>query len=173
MLVPVVTDPAWTPEVFVDDNGYEPFTSFIESVPDFTFVALDAAIRLVLSVRGLELARTQWLKALGDGLYQFRVRHDAEEIARMFGDDEALAVATGVSRPGPVLLRVFVHFHGDKVILLLSGYDKGDDPSKKRQEREIAAARKYLRVWKQQESKKKAAERRGGGNRPPSGRKRR
>ena len=35
-----MTGPAWTPEVFVDDNGYEPFTSFIESVPDFTFVAL-------------------------------------------------------------------------------------------------------------------------------------
>ena len=173
MLVPVVTGPAWTPEVFVDDKGYEPFTSFIESVSDFTFVALDAAIRLVISVRGLELARMQWLKALGDGLYEFRVRHDAEEIARMFGDDEALVATAGVSRPGPVLLRVFVHFHGDKVILLLSGYDKGDDPSrKKRQEREIAAARKYLRAWKRQ-IKKKAAERRWGGNRPPSGRKRR
>jgi hypothetical protein len=99
------------------------------------------------------------------------VRHDAEEIAGMFGDDEALVVASGVSHPGPVLLRVFVHFHGDKVILLLSGYDKGEDPSKKRQEREIAAARKYLRAWRQQESKK-AAERRRGGNRPPSGQKR-
>jgi hypothetical protein len=26
--------------------------------------------------------RTEWLKALGDGLHEFRVRHDAAEIAQ-------------------------------------------------------------------------------------------
>lgn len=114
-----MTGSLWTPEVFVDDIGYEPFTSFVESVPDFTFVALDAAIRLVLSVRGLELVRTEWLKALGDGLHEFRVRHDAEEITRTFGGegDKVPGVRSSVSHPGPVLLRVFVHFHRDKVIV--------------------------------------------------------
>jgi DNA-binding XRE family transcriptional regulator len=36
-----------------------------------------------------------------------------------------------------VLLRVVVHFYGDKVVLLLGGYDKGADPKSRRQEREI------------------------------------
>ena len=42
------------------------------------------------------------------------------------------------SRPRQrILLRVFVHFHGSRVILLLGGYDKGKDPSEKKQQREI------------------------------------
>jgi hypothetical protein len=46
-----------------------------------------------------------------------------------------------------VLLRAFCHAHGDKVVLLLGGYDKGRDPSAKRQQREIATARKLLRAF--------------------------
>lgn len=80
----------------------------------------------MLCERGLDLARTEWLKALGEGLHEFRVRHDADEITRMFGGDEPDAVG----RREKVLLRVFVHFHGDKVILLLGGYDKGRGPKR-------------------------------------------
>jgi hypothetical protein len=101
----------WTPEPFEADDGTIPFERFINGLSDFQFVALDTAIDRVLLVRGIELVRTEWLKALGDGLHEFRVRHDASEIAHMFGGDTP-AVA-GPS--GHVLLRVFVHFHGDKV----------------------------------------------------------
>jgi hypothetical protein len=47
-----------------------------------------------------------------------------------------------------VLLRVFVHFYGDKVILLLGGYDKGADPKPRRQQREITLARRMLTQFK-------------------------
>jgi hypothetical protein len=47
-----------------------------------------------------------------------------------------------------VLLRVFVHFYGDKVILLLDGYDKGKDPKARRQQREVAQARRLLKQFK-------------------------
>jgi hypothetical protein len=153
--------PSWTPEVFVSDDGQEPFTAFTRSLSDFKYVALDAAIRLVLAARGLDLVRTEWLKALGAGLHEFRVRHDADGITRMFGrsDDPTAPVA---GPPEPVLLRVFMHFHGAKVILLLSGYDKGRDPSPRRQDREIAAARRYLRAWRAQEARRLAADRRKG-----------
>ena len=154
--------PPWTPEVFVDDDGNEPFTRFAESLSDFAFVALDAAIRFVLAVRGMELARTEWLKALGNGLHEFRIRHDADEIARMFGVPDDQQAAAGAGQPEPVLLRVFVHFHGDKVVLLLSGYDKGDDSSAKRQARAITTARKHLAAWRVQEARRKAAGRPGG-----------
>ena len=84
--------------------------------------------------------RTEWLKALGKGLHEFRVRHDADEIFHMFGG-EPLQVAAPVEK---ILLRVFVHFYGDKAILLLDGYDKGEDPKQRRQQREIAEARRLL-----------------------------
>ena len=135
----------WTPEPFEADDGTVPYEQFLDDLSDFKFVAVDLAVQRVLCVRGLDLARTEWLKALGEGLHEFRVRHDANEIAHMFGGDETEAVG----RREKVLLRAFVHFYGDKVILLLGGYDKRRDPNERRQEREIAQARKLLRQFKE------------------------
>lgn len=162
LVMPVAARPPkdperWRLEVFATDDGAEPFTTFAENVDDFTWSAVDAALKIVLAVRGLELARTEWLKPLGGGLHEFRVRHDAAEIDQMFGGAGADEVTNTISPPRAILLRVFVHFYGDKVILLLSGYDKGRDPSAKRQEREIAQARKCLTAWNQQQKRQKAA----------------
>lgn len=134
----------WTPEPFEADDGMVPFQRFVDELSDFKLVALDAAIDRVLSVRGIDLVRTEWLKALGEGLHEFRVRHDAEEIVRMFGGD----APSGEGPAESVLLRVFVHFYGDKVMLLLGGYDKGANPKPRRQQREIAEARRLLAQFK-------------------------
>lgn len=141
----------WTPEPFEADDGSVPFERFIDELSDFKFVALDAAIDRVLSVRGIDLVRTEWLKALGQGLHEFRVRHDRSEIARMFGDDAPEVEG----RPEKVLLRVFVHFHGQKVVLLLGGYDKGEDPKARRQQREIAEARRLLGQFKERQRRER------------------
>jgi hypothetical protein len=61
---------------------------------------------------------------------------------------------------------VFVHFHGARVVLLLSGYDKGDDSSDRRQEKAIARARQYLTEWRSQETRRKAASRKSPGQTP-------
>lgn len=47
-------------------------------------------------------------------------------------------------KAGKMLLRVFFCAAGQKVILLLSGYDNGRDDSPRRQDREIARARKMM-----------------------------
>lgn len=57
-----------------------------------------------------------------------------------------------------VLLRVFVHFYGDKVILLLGGYDKGVDPKERRQQPEIAEARRLLAQFKERQRRHRRAE---------------
>jgi len=46
---------------------------------------------------------------------------------------------------------IVVHFYGEKVVLLLGGYDKGKDPKEKRQQREIARARKLLAQFKERQ----------------------
>ena len=43
-----------------------------------------------------------------------------------------------------ILLRVFCHAYGDRIVLLLGGYDKGADPSRRKQRLEIARARARL-----------------------------
>ncbi len=132
------------PEPFKADDGTVPFEKFVSGLSDFKFVVLDTAIDRVLSVRGLELVRTEWLKALGEGLHEFRVQHDAAEVAHMSGGDPP----TVEGRPEKVLLRVFVHFYGNKVVLLLGGYDRGRDTKPRRQQREIAEARRLLEQFK-------------------------
>ena len=141
-----MSDGSWQLEVYETEDGRQPFTAWAEKLAETKFVSLDAALRLVLSERGLDLARTEWLKPLGGGLHEFRVRHDGEEIRRMFGGQEGRA-----RRRERILLRVFVHFHGSRVILLVAGYDKGKDPSDRRQQREIAQARKYLTDWRRRQ----------------------
>ena len=89
--------------------------------------------------------RTEWLKPLGKGLHEFRVRHDANEVAHMFGGNPPQVTAP-VEK---ILLRVFVHFYCDKTILLLGGYDKGEDPKRRRQQREIVEARRLLAQFKE------------------------
>jgi hypothetical protein len=70
---------------------------------------------------------------------EFRLRHDAAEILRSVGKS---------SRPEAsserILLRVFCPAYGDRIVLLLGGYDKSADPSAKRQQQEMATARKRL-----------------------------
>jgi hypothetical protein len=129
------------------DDGSVPFEAFINDLSDFKFAALDAAIRVVLAEGGIDLVKTEWLKALGQGLHEFRVRHDADEIARMFGDEPDELDAP----PEKILLRVFIHFHGDRIVLLLGGYDKGKTPKPKRQQREIERARKLLAQFKERQ----------------------
>lgn len=146
----------WTTEVYVDEKGSSPFSTWLAGLAEAKFAALDAGLRLVLLERGLELSGSEWLKPLGDGLWEFRVRHDATAINNMFGGE----ASTSLRREG-VLLRVFCHFHGNKIILLLSGYDKGRDPSEKRQQKEIARARKCLTAW-QEANKREVARRRKG-----------
>jgi putative component of toxin-antitoxin plasmid stabilization module len=152
-----VPEGGWSLDVFATDNGAEPFTSFMDDLSDAAAVALDAALTHVLAVRGIDLANSEWLKPLGKGLHEFRVRHSADEIMHMFADERPGLAPD----PESILLRVFVHFHGRRVVLLLSGYDKQDDASKKRQEKEIAFARKCLSAWNQQEARRRAKERKG------------
>lgn len=48
----------------------------------------------------------------------------------------------------------FSRFEGPRIVLLLSGYDKGKDPNEKRQGREIKMARKLLREHRAGERRK-------------------
>lgn len=142
----------WTPEPFEADDGTVPFERFADGLSDFKFNALDMAIIHVLAVRGLDLARTEWLKPLGSGLHEFRIRHTPAEISKIFGT-EITDPETG--RPEKILLRVFVHFHGQKVILLLGGYDKAKAPKPRRQQREIAQALRLLDQFKERQRRER------------------
>ncbi|MCP3426662.1 hypothetical protein NBM05_11780 [Rothia sp. AR01] len=133
---------AWTVEY--DDRGR--FERFFRGLGEYEQAVLVAAVQNVLEPLGTDMCRSEWGKPLGGGLYEFRVRRSLRTLLREFAPQEAGRFDDVGDRP--VLLRVFCTFHGRRVILLLGGYDKNRDPSKRRQERGIKAARRELAQWK-------------------------
>jgi hypothetical protein len=133
-------------EFYEDDEGHEPALAFMRSLPSAKRRAIGVALHEFLGYLGPDVVGTDFGKNLGGGLLEFRVDEDAEQILRKAGKDP---------RPEPVagkiLLRVFCHAHGNKLILLLSGYDKGERSSKTHQNAQIEQARQYLKHWKERE----------------------
>ncbi len=94
----------------------------------------------------MTVASTEWGKALGQGLYELRIRRSLHAI-RTWGVSDPPPASNAQDRE-PVLLRVFFSVHGNRVVLLFQAYDKGGDPSDKRQRKEISEARRHLRAWR-------------------------
>jgi hypothetical protein len=138
--------PPWTLE-FYEEGGREPVLNFLRDLDEFKEQALAAALRNVLAYEGIGVCGSSWGKWIPDapGIFEFRVRHDAATILRQRG----LPVPEQLheSHAG-ILLRVFCHAHGNKLILLLAAYDKGKAPSATRQNQEIKWAKKRLARWK-------------------------
>ena len=124
------------------------FERFLFSLPAYEQAVLVAAVEHVLQVYGIDICSGEWGKPLGEGLYEFRIRKSLRTILVSAGLDAPEAAGTDRN----VLLRVFCTFHGDKIVLLYHGYNKKTDPSAKRQQREIAKARKLHERWKRQRS---------------------
>ena len=122
-------------------HGYRPFAiEFYETPhgdkPVLRWIKEDLSVRQrrvlgyalsrLLPQYGIAVCDTEFGRQLGAGLFEFRLRLKAHE------DGEA------------ALLRVFCHAQGERVILLLGGYDKRKHPGRRRQDREILVARRRL-----------------------------
>jgi len=154
----------WTVEVWEDDHGHAPFVAWFDKLDQYEQAVVDAVIEQILVPLGMDVCATEWGKALGDGLYEVRIRRPLSAI-RTWGksgalvtdepgdaadDDPSVDEAPGMADRS-VLLRIFCTFHGSKVVLLFQGYDKGADASEKRQQREIRSARRHLKAWRAQQ----------------------
>jgi putative component of toxin-antitoxin plasmid stabilization module len=151
-------DPPYEIEFYEDDAGNEPALAFMRSLSGMKKRAIGVAINEVLQYLGPDVAEGNFGRNLGGGLYEFRLDQDAEQILRRSGKKP---------RPerdrGKILLRLFFHPHGKKLLLLLCGYDKGERPSKAYQQEQIDEARGMLGRWKEREKARVAAARRPGG----------
>jgi hypothetical protein len=122
--------------------------------------AVLAAFDRVLERLSPDVCETEWGKMLGQGLFEFRIRHDATEI-----DAILEASPRGRAKRGEhVLLRVFCHAYGRRVVVLLGAYDKGRDPSNRRQQAEIDKARARLTDFRARQSAARRAAKKAGGS---------
>lgn len=127
---------SWRVEFFEDEHGRQPAREWIQSLDATKRATVIAAIETYLTDMGQDVCRTEHGKHLGKGLFEFRVR------------------------TADILLRVFCHAYGDRIVLLLGGYDKGSDPKQKRQNREIGTARKRLRSFQLRLARQRTGRRR-------------
>ena len=143
-----------------DGDGREPCRVWAESLSLQKNGAFRAVLKHVLIPRGLDVMATEYGKALGQGLYELRIRWTAAEIEHK---TTGLDVAD-IGPPENILLRVFFATAGRKIILLINGYDKAEDPEERHQGKQIERARAMLTAYNegQKRSKKlgrKASER--------------
>lgn len=128
-------------EFYETDDGSKPVLRWIkQDLTETKRRVIGSAIREVLQQHGINVCQSEWGKQLGGGVFEFRVR--------MTGDQAATAgyvKESEADKSEQILLRVFCHAHGQKIILLLAAYDKGEEPGDRRQQRELELARKRLR----------------------------
>jgi len=155
----VAQDPPYAIEFFEEDDGRKPVLGWIkEELSRTKRQAIGAAMQHVLQVYGIDVCGTEWGKQLGDGLFEFRVRLSGSEVINKEWGTEAT-----VDESESVLLRVFCHAFGDKLVLLLGGYDKGEGPSRKAQDKQIEIARARLKLHKQRQQEARKAARKTSG----------
>lgn len=138
-------EPEYQIEFYQEDDGREPALAFMQSLSRVKRAAIGVALNEVLEYLGPNVVGTDYGKNLGEGLFEFRLDQDAEEILKKKGKS---------ARPEPdakILLRVFFHPHGKKLLLLLSGYDKAEHDKKSFQNARIEEARKLLTRWKERQ----------------------
>jgi phage-related protein len=138
-------DPPFTLDFYVEpDTGRAPVHEWItRDLSPFQRRSLGVAMSEILQRHGIQVCGSEYGKQLGQGLFEFRLRHGADEIAAMFTTRKPDARDREA-----ILLRVYCHAYGDKIVLLLAGYDKLSSPSKKRENAEITLARRRLADFK-------------------------
>jgi len=132
---------AYRIDFYEDEHGDQPVLRWLrEELTPTQRRAIGVAMRELLEELGVGVCNTEFGRQLGGGLFEFRLRQDAEEVLRRVGKEPR----HGEPKGERILLRVFCHAYGERVVLLLGGYDKGRDPRPRRQHREIEIARGRL-----------------------------
>ncbi|MDQ2873459.1 MAG: hypothetical protein M3Y33_00945 [Actinomycetota bacterium] len=112
----------WAVEFYAYDSGREPCRAWMERLTPQKRIALEEAIRLVLVRRGLAVVETEFGKALGGGLYEFRLRWSAAEVQRKVG-----GVTAGTpAKAEKIMLRVFLLHLGPQDHLVAERLRQGE-----------------------------------------------
>lgn len=116
--------PVYEMDFYEREDGTSPARDWLRSLEFRKRFAAGHSMETQLQRDGVDVCRGRWGKNLGRGLAEFRVGNDD-------GQSE-------------IVLRIFFHAFDDRRILILHGYDKGEDAGRKRQTTEIEEARRRL-----------------------------
>lgn len=119
-----VSDILYTLEFYEDQEGHEPVLDWLRRLTPRKRRAIGVAMFEILQHEGRHVVGTNFGKGLGGGIFEFRLDQDAGQgLAR-----KGKSARSENAEESKILLRVFCHAHGGRVVLL-GGYDKGERPS--------------------------------------------
>lgn len=139
-------DRVWTVEYYVTAAGETVGAGWLDDLDEAHFAAWVAFVEVLLVRYGKDIPYRNRVKALGDGLFELRIDQSERSLRSIFESADR-AEATPKTA---ILLRAFCTFTGQRVVIVFGGYDKGADPAKKRQQREIGRARRALAAWRRE-----------------------
>jgi hypothetical protein len=131
----------YTLEFYEDEQGHEPVLDWLRRLTPGKRRAIGVAMFEILQHEGPRVIGTNFGKGLGGGLFEFRLDQDAAQVLARKGKRARREAAES----SKILLRVFCHAHGDRIVLLLGGYDKGERPNARHQQAQIALSRARLK----------------------------
>ncbi len=141
-----MTKPPYTLEWYEDEHGDKPVLRWLrDELTPQKRRAIGTAMNEILQYLGPEVVKGNFGDTVGGGLFEFRLDQDVKQILARKGKTPKKRDRQDA---GKILLRVFCHAHGRRIILLLGGYDKGERSSRAHQQEQIAIARARLKSWK-------------------------
>jgi hypothetical protein len=146
-------NPAYSLEFHRDESGTEVVKDWLMGLSTGKRRAVAVALHEVLRRLGPDVCETRYGKNLGRGLIEFRLAERSPGFLAALGRPARAATEDEDER---ILLSVFCHCDGDRAILL-SGYDKGSEQSRQRQQGEVARARAHLADWRAEQRRTSAA----------------
>ena len=118
------------------------FGKQVNRLPQELQLIAKLALIEILSREGLALANSNWLRYLGDSVWEFRIGRSIKAVYSKAGIEDKPPVSRS-----KVLLRIFCHFEENKVILL-GCYDKQKYSDGRRQANAIRAAKEELLTFR-------------------------
>lgn len=146
---------------FYEEDGNEPVLRWIrEDLTPSERRALGLAMRRYLQKHGKALSYNKRLcEPVGEGVYEFKLRYNLKDLTSRLGLPYK---KTGPEDTEDVMLRVFFYEHDSEIVLLLHGYDKGDNPGKRHQQAQIKLAIDRKKKWLARKAREAKEAARGG-----------
>ena len=130
--------------VFVNEPS---FLRFAKKLNPTEFQALKIGVFIILATHGIELlVEGDKLISLGQGLFELRLGPTSTAV-RTFAQRGYSDGALAKMHHRKVLIRVFVGFPNERVVVILGAYNKLADSSKRNQQLEIGQARNSLKRY--------------------------
>jgi len=135
----------YTIDFYETINGYCPVESWLSDLTPTKQRAVYAALTEILEQEGPNVCGSFWGASLGDGLFELRIRHNEQQIRALTRQPKP---GGAKSNPEKILLRIFCHAYGDKIVVLLGAYDKSAHDKAPYQQKQINQAKKRLADFK-------------------------